>query len=426
VTEPAETSWRCSYPTGRTPPDGFANGAGGLLPCGWGPIPASEPVAQGRDFGNWLPAQLTVEKQLTPTDDPGRFDLKVNTETVVPGAGDRASWTDKVKPGSYDITEQAVPGTDPDAYNSSVTCQTKTRQRGRVRAGTSYQALVLQAGDHATCTFINVVEGAPAIAIEKDGPLIATAGDTLHYTFYVTNPGDVPLSASNVHVSDDTCDQPPERVGKADRNGRDDTPGQLNPGDTWTYKCSHKTQAPTTDCTASTFTNTATATGSANGTTVKRQDEHTTTLRCPNQPTQPPLPTPPPPNPTPTPTPDPNPGPTPPAPVVAAGVTPPPAGLIGVAGLRVSPGCVARVSQVRLLGTRVSLIRVSVDGRRVNTERLRILQHSATPLPRLFGAGRHRLTVRVRFELGSSSPAVTLSRSITICAAHRRQPHFTG
>ena len=146
VTEPAQTSWRCSYPTGSTPPDGFANGAGGLLPCGWGPIPASEPVAEGRDFGNWLPAQLTVEKQLTPTDDPGRFDLKVNTETVVPGAGDRASWTGQMKPGSYDITEQAVPGTDPDAYNSSVTCQTKTRQRGRVRAGTSYQGLVLTGG----------------------------------------------------------------------------------------------------------------------------------------------------------------------------------------------------------------------------------------------------------------------------------------
>ena len=234
----------------------------------------------------------------------------------------------------------------------------------------------------------------------------------------------MPLPASTVHVSDDTCDQPPELVSKADRNGQDDTPESLNPGDTWTYACSHKTQAPTADCIVSTVTNTATATGSANGTTVERQDEHTTTLNCPEQPPQPPLPTPHPPNPTPTPTP--NPGPTPPAPVVAAGATPPPAGRIGVAGLRVGRGCVASVSQVRLLGTHVSVIRVSVDGRRVNRERLQILQRSATPLPRLFGPGRHRLTVRVRFERGSASPPVTLTRTITICAALGRQPHFTG
>ena len=256
---------------------------------------------------------------------------------------------------------------------------------------------------------------------------MATAGDTLHYKLYVTNPGDVPLPRSTVHVSDDTCDSRPTLAGKAEPTARTTPrPGRLNPGDTWTYECSHKTQAPTADCAVSTVTNTATAIGSANGTTVERQDKHTTTLNCPDQPPQPPLPTPTPPNPTPTPTPSPNPGPTPPAPVVAAGLTPPPAGRIGVAGLRVGGGCVARVSQVRLLGTHVSLIRVSVDGRRVNRERLRILQRSATPLPRLFGPGRHRLTVRVRFEHGSSSPAITLTRTITICAAPRRQPHFTG
>ena len=234
---------------------------------------------------------------------------------VFSGAGDGDSWTsDELRPGTYNVTETAAQGTNANDYTSTVTCQLNPQRRGRPRAGTIYPPIVLKAAARATCTFINVREGAPAIAIEKDGPLVATAGDTLHYTFYVTNPSDVPLGASEVHVSDDTCDQPPKLVSTADRDGEDDTPGSLNRGDTWTYECSHKTQAPTADCTVSTVTNTATATGSANGATVRRQDKHTTTLNCPDQIAQPPLPTPTPPNPTPTPTPPPNPGPTPPAP----------------------------------------------------------------------------------------------------------------
>ena len=72
------TSWVCSFPHAGTP-GGFGNGPGGLFGCGWGPIAsATTPHAQDRDFGNWLPARLTVEKQLWPAGDPGRFDLNVN------------------------------------------------------------------------------------------------------------------------------------------------------------------------------------------------------------------------------------------------------------------------------------------------------------------------------------------------------------
>ena len=38
------------------------------------------PNVEGRDFGNWFPARLTVEKRLFPATDPGRFDLLVNGE----------------------------------------------------------------------------------------------------------------------------------------------------------------------------------------------------------------------------------------------------------------------------------------------------------------------------------------------------------
>jgi uncharacterized repeat protein (TIGR01451 family) len=414
-----DTSWVCSYPHDGTP-GGFGDGPGGLFGCGWGPITAATtPNARGRDFGNWLPAQLTIEKQLWPADDPGRFDLKVNGETVVPSAGDGSAATIALRPGSYDITEAAVPPTDAGAYRSTVTCRATTRRRGRLRTGTGYTGLVLRAGGQATCTFVNVRPGTPAIAIEKVGPTVATAGDTLQYALYVTNPGDVALPASTVQVGDRLCDEQPELVDKAG----DASPDSLDPGDTWTYRCSHETAAPTTECTLSTVTNRATATATANGTTVSDDDSITTTLNCPDEPPQPPLPPPTPPGPTP-PSPAPNPSPVAGASVAPSGRRPPSADRVGVAGLRVRGGCVRKASQVRLVGTRIARAAVRVDGRPVSSRTLAILQRSTTVLRRLFGAGRHRVTVRVTFERGSGAPPVTLTRAVTVCAPAR--PQFTG
>ena len=83
-----------------------------------------------------------------------------------------------------------------------------------------------------------------------------------------------------------------------------------------------------------------------------------------------------------------------------------------------------RASQVRLVGTRIARIAVSVDGRPVSDRTLAILQRGATLLHRLFGAGRHRVTVRVTFQRGSGAPPQTLRRTVTVCALVR--PQFTG
>ena len=414
------TSWVCSYPHAGTP-GGFANGPGGLFGCGWGPIAtASTPYAHGRDFGNWLPAQLTVRKRLWPPGDPGRFDLLVNGTVVVPAAGDGAITTIPVPPGSYDITEAAVPPTDAGAYRSTVSCRPTTSRRGHLRAGPVYHGLVLVPGDQATCTFTNVRPNTPAIAIEKTGPTVATAGDTLHYTLYVTNPGEVRLPASTVKVTDPACDQPPTLVGKADLNGTDSSPRTLDPGDTWTYQCSNKTATPPGDCTQTAITNTATATATANRTTVRDHASITTTIDCPDQPSQPALPPPTPPGPTP-PTPIPNPGPTPPAPVTPLGPIPPPAGTIA-AGLRLRRGCISRLSQVHLIGTRINRIQIKVDGQQVRQATLRVLQQRASLLPRLPRPGRHRVSVQITFQPGSGGPPLTLTHTLNIC----RPPPPTG
>ena len=416
------TGWVCSYPHAGTP-GGFVNGPAGLFGCGWGPIAsAGTPYAQGRDFGDWLPAQLTVRKRLWPNRDPGRFDLQVNGTVVVAAAGDGASTTIPVAPGSYDITEAAIPPTDATAYRSTVECRTSTSRRGHLRPGTVYHGLVLVPGAHATCTFTNLgpVAGGlsphtPAIAIEKTGPTVATAGSTLRYTLYVTNPGDVPLQASTVQVSDPACDQPPALVAKAGQHGKDRSPRTLDPGDTWTYQCSHKTAAPPSDCTPSTVTNaaTATATATAKRTTVRDHASITTTLDCPGQPPQPPLPPPTPPGPPP-PTPTPNPGPTPPTPVTPPGPTPPPAGTTA-AGLRFPRGCISRPSQLHLEGIRINSIRVSLDAQQVRQATLQILQQRALLLPRLPRPGSHHVSVHITFQPGSGRPPLTLTHTITIC-----------
>ena len=413
----ADTSWVCSHPHDGTP-GGFGDGPGGLFGCGWGPVAtATTPYARGRDFGNWLPAQLTIEKQLWPADDPGRFDLAVNGVVVLPAAGDGATTTIALRPGSYDITEAAVPSTNAAEYRSTVTCRATTRRRGTLRPGRGYTGLVLHAGARATCTFINVRQGVPAIAIEKAGPTVATAGATLHYTLYVTNPGDVAFPASSVDVRDPACDEPPEPVSK----GGDDSPATLDPGDTWTYGCSRDTPAPEGDCTVSTVTNRATVSATADGAAVTDDDAITTTLNCPDQPPQPPLP---PPTPIPTPSIPPGPSPVTGASVAPHGAPVPPAGRIGIAGLRVPSRCIRTAADVRLVGTRMARIAVSVNGRRVSNRRLAILQRRATPLDRLFGAGRHRVVVRVTFQRGAGAPAVTLRRTITVCGPAR--PSFAG
>jgi hypothetical protein len=86
-----------------------------------------------------------------------------------------------------------------------------------------------------------------------------------------------------------------------------------------------------------------------------------------------------------------------------------------MAGLRLPQGCVARLSQVQLVGTRISRVRVSVDGRQVRLATMSILQQRASLLPRLFGPGRHRVSVHVTFQPGSGGAPVTLTHTVTIC-----------
>lgn len=384
---PTGRDWRCSFPA----------------PCVHGPIDvAAEPYARGRDFGNWYPARLTVRKRLSPPTDPGRFDISVNGQVVLPAAGDGAETTLAVPPGSYTVSEPALPG-----YTSSVICKRGTR-RAQQRTGTVFESVTLQAGERAICTFFNNGPGpaAPAIAIDKTGPAIAPAGSTLAYRIYVTNVGEVTFPAADVDVSDSGCDQPPVRVDPPAA-----TPGGLDPGETWTYRCTRSTAPPGDRCVLRVVSNTASvgAGGVEDDVTIE------TVLVCP--------PRPPGPGPGPEPetpgTTEPGEGPAPPGP------TPPQAGTAGAAGVASIPRCVRRGTRITLRLARVARVRVSSGGERVRGLAIRPLQSRVViVVRRAFPPGRYLVRARVVFQRGSGTAPLTLRRRIRACAS--AAPRFTG
>jgi uncharacterized repeat protein (TIGR01451 family) len=408
----ASAGVRCSYPNANTP-GGTGTAPGGMFPCGWGPInSATTTYARGRDFGNFKAARLIVRKELEPSSDPGRFNILLDGTIVVAGAGDGASRTLAVRPGVHTVSETAVAGTNPADYLSSVDCKRGVRRAQR-RSGPFYTELTLVAGETAVCTFRNVRLGSPAIAIDKTGPAVAEAGDTLRYTIYVTNPGDVPFPAASVRVTDPTCDDPPALVGKAGPGGGTDaTPGTLDPGDTWTYACSRRTTAAA-DCEPSTVPNTATVNGTVGGTTATDRVTIATELRCPALP--------------PGPQPPPQPPPAPPNPLEPPGPKPPEAGDAARAALllrRATQGCIrTRAPRVNFQGTRIARLQVFIDGQLRRRITFESFQRRLTPRV-LLAPGQYRLSVRVTFQRGTGSPPVTLRQVIRICGASR--PPFTG
>jgi hypothetical protein len=407
------TDWVCSYPNATTP-GGTATAPGGRFGCAWGPIDsAAVPNARGRDFGNWFPARLTLEKVIEPATDPGRFDLLVNGSVALAAAGDGDSVTLSVPPGSYDVAERATASTDAAAYRSTVECRRTASRGGGRRSGPVWENLELQAGQRASCTFRNIRPGSPAIAIRKVGPDTATAGDTLNYRLFVTNPGDVAFPASAVVVRDGHCDDPPERVSKEDGSGPDSSPRTLDPGDTRTYRCSRATAAGA-GCEPALLDNTGVATGTAEGVTVDDEDSISTILLCPD-------------GPSPSPEPLPHTDPDEPGPVAPPGPTPPNAGAAGVAGVlfrNATRGCIGtRVPRIPFRGTRISRIRVFITGREDRRLTVRALQRRVRPRVRL-APGTYRVTVRVIFQRGAATPAVTLTRRVAICGA--APPRFTG
>ena len=272
----------CSYPNAGTT-GGTGSAPGGLFHCGWGPIESARTsYARFKDFGNYVPATLVVEKQLEPSSDPGRFDLLVNQTVVVAGAGDGAIRASRVRPGAYTVSEVAAAGTNPANYRSTVECKVGTR-RTQVRSGGVYATSDSGPDSWRSAPSATSASARPRSRSTRWGRPARQRETPCGTSSSSATRASSPFPAASVRVVDPNCDEPPALVGKADAAGADDTPRTLDPGDIWTYSCSKKTVAPE-DCRPSVVTNTAVVTGEAGGSTVRDRERVDTALTCPPEP----------------------------------------------------------------------------------------------------------------------------------------------
>jgi hypothetical protein len=236
----------------------------------------------------------------------------------------------------------------------------------------------------------------PAVDIEKTGPATALVGTPLGYTLTVTNPGDVPFAAQEVGVTDPRCEQPPA----GPNTGGDATPGQLDPGDTWTYTCT----AQTTGQPAATFVNTATVTAKDfNGHTVSDTDEFPTALEAPQPPP------------------------------ASQPVSPeeqqvlPEEIISGTARLGGPSGCVKKAFNATVRGRKIASVTFYVDGAKLK----RVVAKSGQRMFRVKvrpgrALGVHRVTARVVFKASSRTKTRTLRLTFRRCARQVVTPQFTG
>jgi hypothetical protein len=98
------------------------------------------------------PPKVVVCKNLVPSDDTGRFDLKVDNAVVKYGAGNGDCGEGLFEPGNHTVSETAANGTNLGDYDSSVECVSDQQQQDP--PGTS-TAVYLHSGETLTCTFTN-------------------------------------------------------------------------------------------------------------------------------------------------------------------------------------------------------------------------------------------------------------------------------
>ena len=109
---------------------------------------------------------LEVRKVLSPTGDPGRFDLLIRQGTttldIATGVGDGGTTgRNALEAGTYEVSESAAPGTSLTNYTSSIECLANGGTGGVVASTTGNGPLnvTLAAGDDIVCTITNTRTG---------------------------------------------------------------------------------------------------------------------------------------------------------------------------------------------------------------------------------------------------------------------------
>jgi uncharacterized repeat protein (TIGR01451 family) len=126
--------------------------------------------------------------------------------------------------------------------------------------GTNEPTVQVGPDNHAEAS--DTIACAPRIRLQKGGPALAHVGDTVAYTFSVTNTGGVDLT--DIDLTDPRCDASPDRTDDGDGDA------VLAVDERWTFACDHTIVAADGDP----VHNRAAVTGVHDGGTVSDTDTH--------------------------------------------------------------------------------------------------------------------------------------------------------
>jgi uncharacterized repeat protein (TIGR01451 family) len=216
----------------------------------------------------------------------------------------------------------------------------------------------------------------PAIALLKTGPRFARPGELVPFELAVSNQGDTTFARSEIEVADPRCTAPPRLVS----TGNDSSPDTLDPGDTWTYRCSVQTTRSDTA-----INNTATVrTTDHFGTIVSATDSLDTQLTT--------------------------------------------ARLRGRAKLTGRSGCVFRSFLATVRGERIARVVFTLNGKVIRrfTNRRNVTVIRARITPARLRNGAHRVVARVTFKPGTNPRRKTRRFTFLVCGRSRVSPRFTG
>ena len=201
--------------------------------------PTADPNATGRDFGNWFPARLTLEKVVEPAGDPGRFDLLLAADGVR-RRGRRRQCTRSASRRAPTTCRSGRRPARTGAPTRRASTAGATRRTG-AGAGTARPIPARPRRGRPGDVHVPQPPQRDAAATrdrdpqDRPGDRRGRGHPRLHAV--VTNPGGVAFAADAVEVTDPRCDDRPVLDSK---KAGDSSPGTLDPGDTWRYRCSRQ------------------------------------------------------------------------------------------------------------------------------------------------------------------------------------------
>jgi len=141
-----------------------------------------------------VPPTITVLKKVLPANDPGRFNLLINGNTVAANIGDGGSSGGiLVNSGQYNVSETAVPGTSLTNYDTIIQCVNQVNQPIASSSGSSSIAVQVVMNQQITCTITNVRKD--ALVLTQTGSVSSVEpGETIAYSLNYINTGAATLT----------------------------------------------------------------------------------------------------------------------------------------------------------------------------------------------------------------------------------------